>query len=232
MKIGILECDTLPDDLQGGFPDYPHMLIRSFRSIDCDFEYNVYNVTVNDFPGSINECDAYITTGSRSSVNDSKSWIATLEKLVVECDSTDHRLVGICFGHQLIARALQGRVERSKSGLRIGLIKSRILSNKSWMNPVQDHINMIISHEDHVVRLPAGAGLLASNSHCKNFMFQYRNFLGIQGHPEFSKEYCRALMKLWSGTIPEDRLTAGYKSLEEEPDNRLVMQWIRDFITA
>ena len=207
MKIGILECDTLPDDLQGGFPDYPHMLIRSFRSIDCDFEYNVYNVTVNDFPGSINECDAYITTGSRSSVNDSKSWIATLEKLVVGCDS-------------------------SKSGLRIGLIKSRILSNKSWMNPVQDHINMIISHEDHVVRLPAGAGLLASNSHCKNFMFQYRNFLGIQGHPEFSKEYCRALMKLWSGTIPEDRLTAGYKSLEEEPDNRLVMQWIRDFITA
>ncbi len=90
---------------------------------------------------------------------------------------------------------------------------------------------MIVSHEDQVVKIPEGATLLASNDHCENFMIKFGdNMLGIQGHPEFDKDFCRALMKVRIDTIPDKRLEAGYESLSNNPDNSLVMQWITYFL--
>lgn len=79
MKIGILECDCVIENLQDDFKDYPGMFIEAFNDLGSEFEYNIYNVTKNNFPVDIDECDGYITTGSRASANDDDTWIAKLE---------------------------------------------------------------------------------------------------------------------------------------------------------
>ena len=207
------------------------MLIQSFNDIGSKFEYTIYDVTKNHFPEDIDECDAYLTTGSRHSVNDGYSWIAELEEIVRECQKQKKKLVGICFGHQLLAKALGGEVKQSDVGLGIGLINNRLRQHESWMNPHQTQFNMIISHEDQIVQNPKGATLLASNDHCENFIVQFDdNLLGIQGHPEFNKDFCRALMKVRADTISDSKLEAGYDSLSNTPNNSLVMQWITHFL--
>ncbi len=231
VKIGILECDSVIKNLQNDFKDYPGMFIESFNNLGADFEYNIYNVTKNNFPVDIDECDAYITTGSRASANDDDTWIAELEEFIRSCNRHEKKLVGVCFGHQLLAKALGGIVERSHSGWGIGLIENRVLRRKPWMEPSLTQFNMIICHEDQVIRIPEGTELLVSNVHCTNFIFQCgEKLLGIQGHPEFSKDFCRALMKERNDIIPKDSLKAGYSSLSDNPNNQILMQWIINFM--
>lgn len=231
MKIGIFECGYVPESLQNDFISYPDMLIRSFNNINCKFEYSIYDVTKNHFPENIDECDAYIMTGSSHSVNDEYSWIAKLEEIVRKCQKHQKKLIGICFGHQLLAKALGGKVEQSKAGWGIGLIENRLLQYETWLIFKQAEFNMIVSHEDQVVKIPEGATLLASNDHCANFMIKFGDkLLGIQGHPEFDNDFIRALMKARADIIPENILEAGYDSLSKTSDNLLVMQWITHFL--
>ncbi len=231
MKIGILECDCVNENLQNDFKDYPYMFIESFNTLGAGFEYKIYNVTNNHLPVNIDECDAYIMTGSRASANDDDAWIPELEEFICSCQKQEKKLVGICFGHQLMAKALGGKVVLSDSGWGIGLIKSKVLQKKSWMEPSLSQFNMIICHKDQVIRISEDTELLVSNDHCTNFIFQCgENMLGIQGHPEFSKDFCRALMKVRADSIPDDRLEAGYNSLSDNPDNQILMQWIVNFL--
>lgn len=231
VKIGILECDCVIENLQDDFKDYPGMFIESFNDLGSDFEYNIYNVTKNNFPVDIDECDGYITTGSCASANDDDTWIAKLEEFIRSCYRQEKKLVGVCFGHQLLAKALGGKVERSDSGWGIGLIENRVLQHKPWMEPSLSQFNMIICHEDQVIQIPENTELLVSNDHCTNFIFQCgEKLLGIQGHPEFSKDFCSALMKERADIIPKDRLEAGYSSLSDNPNNQLLMQWIINFL--
>jgi GMP synthase-like glutamine amidotransferase len=223
----------MPENLKNDFISYPDMLIRSFDEINCKLEYAVYDATQDQFPKDINECDAYITTGSRHSINDGYSWIAKLEEFVRKCQKQEKKLVGICFGHQLLAKALGGEVKISDLGSGLGIIENRLLQHESWMEPHQTQFNMIISHEDQVLQMPEGATLLASNKHCNNFMIQFDdNFLGIQGHPEFNNDFIRGLMKAREDIIPNDTLKAAYDSLSNTPDNPLVIQWITNFLNT
>lgn len=221
----------MPESLQDDFISYPDMIIPAFNNINCKFEYTIYDATKYHFPEDIDECDAYVTTGSRHSVNDGYSWIAELEEFVRECQKQEKKLVGICFGHQLIAKALGGEVKKSEAGPGLGLIENRLLQHESWIKPHQTIFNMIISHEDQVTQIPETATLLASNNHCENFMIQFDdNFLGIQGHPEFNNDFIRGLMTARADTISDDILKVAYDSLSNNPDNPLVMQWIAHFL--
>lgn len=233
MKIGIFECDYMPDNLQSDFISYPEMLIRSFDENNCNFEYKVYESTYNQFPKDINECDAYITTGSLHSINDGFLWITKLEEFVRQCQKKKKTLVGICFGHQLLAKALGGEVKKNELGLGLGVIENHIMKQEPWMVPNQTRLNMIISHEDQIVKMPDGARLLASNSHCRNFMLQIDdNFLGIQGHPEFNNDFICDLIKVREDIIPYDKVKTAYESFSKTPDNSLVIQWIINFLNT
>ena len=106
MKLGILKTDAVRPEWVPEFGEYPDMFIGLLRLADPALEFRVYDVEEGVYPEDIDEVDAYLITGSKSSVYDDQPWIATLMEFVRELDRRRKKLVGICFGHQLVAQAL------------------------------------------------------------------------------------------------------------------------------
>ena len=233
MKIGILQCDDVMDSLQPAHGNYPEMLGALLLEQDAALEIALYPVHRGVLPAAPGECDGYITTGSRHGVNDGLAWIAALQDFVVALHAARHKLVGICFGHQMMARALGGAVEKSDKGWGVGMSFNDVLVKKPWMEPFKPSIDLVVSHQDQVTRLPPGAEILASSRFCPVYMMQIgEHFLGVQGHPEFCKAYSCDLMQARRGSvIPEARVREGLASLSAEVDDRLMMRWIVRFLT-
>ena len=235
MKIGILQCDHVLVQFQPVFGDYPEMLATLFAKVAPDCRFKVYQVQSLEYPQDLNECDAYITTGSRHGVNDDYDWINRLEVFICELDRAKKPLVGICFGHQLMVKALGGIVKKSDKGWGIGVTHNQIVDSKSWMKPYQDRLNLIASHQDQVLCLPKSVKMdvLVSSPFCPYYMLTYGDhFISVQGHPEFTKNYSAALMNFRRKLIPSERIQEGEISLQADVDDQLMAQWIVNFITA
>ena len=230
MKIGILECDVVADELQAEFGNYATMFEAMLGEVAPDFEFVTYRVLDSEFPASVDDCDGYITTGSRHGVNDGLPWIDTLEQFVADLVKDEKKFVGICFGHQVLAKALGGQVAVSDGGWAIGISCNEIDVTKAWMNPAQKNLNLIVSHHEQVSKLPEGVEVLASSDFCPYYMLQYGDhMMSVQGHPEFSKAYSSALMDKRADRIPAERIRSGKASLEESMHSNLMMQWIVNF---
>ena len=154
MKLGLLQCDDVSEALQAQQGNYPEMFETLLRQRLPGMDYQVYRVLDGVLPSSVDECDVYLSTGSKFGVNDGLPWIAELEAFVVKLWEAGKPLVGICFGHQLMAKALGGEVHKSPKGWGIGLSFNDVLVNKPWMQPARDSLDLIVSHQDQVVRLP------------------------------------------------------------------------------
>ncbi len=233
MKIGILQCDDVQEQLQPAFGNYPQMFCELMLQIDPQLEFAIYDVRLGELPADIDDCDAYITSGSRHGVLDGLAWVAELEDFIRRLDAGRKKFAGICFGHQLLARALGGEVEQSARGWGVGVSFNQIDSRKAWMEPYKPGIDLVVSHQDQVSRLPEGVEVLASSAFCPFYMLQYQeHMLSVQGHPEFSREYSRELTLSRQSRIPPNRVREALHSLSAEVDDLLVMRWIINFFNA
>lgn len=231
MRIGILQCDDVMSSLQPLYGNYPQMFAEQLRAQLPACELPVYRVLDGELPDSHDECDAWLITGSRFGVNDGLPWIDALCGFVRTLWEHQRPLIGICFGHQLMARALGGTVRQSERGWGVGLSFNQVIERKDWMQPFQAHLDLLVSHQDQVVILPPQAQVLASSEFCPYYLIQYGEcFLSVQGHPEFCKDYCRDLMNLREGVLPPARLRAGRASLSADADSDLMMAWIVRFL--
>jgi len=218
---------------QKEFGDYPDMFIHLFKEIDSALEFEIYDLRENITPKNLNECDAYITTGSRVSTYDSVDWIPAFKQLILDLNEAQIKLVGVCFGHQLIADCLNGKTTQSEKGWGVGVSVNDIKKSKSWMQPVLDQLNIVVSHKDQVTHLPENAEILAGNDFCPNFMLQIgEHILTIQGHPEFTKAYSQTLMQYRADMIGRQRVQQGLDSLLLPVHDRILMRWIYQFINA
>jgi len=139
--------------------------------------------------------------------------------------------VGICFGHQLIASALGGRVIQSDKGWGVGVYESLLQHKELWMEGFKDRLKLIYSHQDQIVKPPAETKTLYSSEFCPYGMILVGNkFLGIQGHPEFQKPYSEGLMQHRKEKIPDDTRQKGLKSLSQNVDSKQVINGIFKFI--
>jgi GMP synthase-like glutamine amidotransferase len=230
MKIGILQCDDVQEQLQPQFGNYPQMFRDLMLKVDPDLEFAVYDARLGELPADIDDCDAYITSGSRHGVLDGLAWVAELEGFIRRLDAGKKKFAGICFGHQLLARALGGAVEQSDRGWGVGVSFNQIDTRKAWMEPFKSAIDLVVSHQDQVSALPAGFEVLASSAFCPYYMLQYQNhLLSVQGHPEFSRDYSRALTLSRQNRIPPSRVREALHSLNADVDDLLVMRWIINF---
>jgi GMP synthase-like glutamine amidotransferase len=235
MRIGILRTDSVRPEFQGEFGDYPAM----FRAVllagadDVPVEFRDYDVQHDEYPVSLDECDAYLITGSRHSVYEDQPWIHRLADFVRELDDARCKLVGICFGHQLIAHALGGETRAAADGWAVGVQDTCVLAPAEWMLPYRERFGLLSSHRDQVVRLPQRAQLFASTDLCPNSGFTIgEHILSFQGHPEFSKGYSRALMDFRREMLGEPRYTTGVESLEQPIHPAVVGRWIINFIAS
>ena len=231
MKIGILNCHCLEDKFASCYGQYPEMFQKMLTHTDHPFTYSIYNAFLGELPSHREECDAYLITGSSHGVNDGYPWIAALESFVRTLHQAQKKVIGICFGHQLIAKALGGKVSKSPHGWGVGISKNRILKQKPWMDPVRDSINLLLSHQDQVVELPSDTHVLASNDVCPFYMIQIGNNLTMQGHPEFSNDYAEALIKSRKAILGTECYEQALQSLQWDKDDLIVAQWITNFLT-
>ena len=168
LKIGILLSDHVLDDLQEKHGNQDNFYRRIFQETNQDVTIEIYDVTQFTYPKSLNECDGYIITGSKLSVYDNDRWIKELEKFVADLFLNKRPLLGVCFGHQLIAKALGGEVKKADIGWVLGVQSYEFKTNYPWLEYMNEDVQLIHSHQDQVMRLPERATLVASNKHVPN----------------------------------------------------------------
>lgn len=233
MHIGLLLCDRVRPELLDVSGDYPEMFEAMFQRYAPQVTLSVFDVRAGEYPQSIDDCDAYISSGSAASVYENDAWIKDFEAYLQTLHQAKKKFIGVCFGHQMMARALGTTVAPSNKGWGIGIKTCQIIRHKPWMQPSTDQYTILVSHRDQVARVPAGAELLATSTHCENAMFQVGDhFLGLQGHPEFTPAYARALMDARAAIIPSDCRAAAHQSLATPLNTQILIDWIIAFIRS
>lgn len=232
MKLGILETDHPEKTLQEKYGSYSEMFQALFSRVDDQLVFSSYDVTRLDYPADINECDAYLITGSKASPYEGKEWIRQLEDYVLALHSYQKKLIGICFGHQLIAQALGGLVKKNDSGWGVGAVSRDVFQQKPWMGSGEKtQFKILVSHQDQVTELPPGAERIAGNDFCPHASFQIgSHILTFQGHPEFQIGYLRHLITDRRARIGPSLADDALKSLTEKTDHQQVAQWIVTFL--
>ena len=178
MKIGILQTGRLTTPIIEHHGDFDSL----FRNLlkDPEFEFETYYILDSMFPKSIIECDGWLITGSAHAVYDDALWIRRLEHFLQDAYDADVPIVGICFGHQVLAKALGGLVEKYKGGWAIGPQQYKF-KNKDEL------VTINAWHQDQVTLRPKDAEVVASSSFCENAALLYKKTAyTIQAHPEFT----------------------------------------------
>ena len=233
MIIGIVEADELESDTIRLFGSYTDRFAELLSTADPELMFDTYCAVHQRYPLDIDACDAYLITGSKFSSYDNIDWITRLKQFVVECHQHNKKLIGICFGHQLIAQALGGWVQKSDKGWGVGLISSEVTQNPAWLSPRLQAFSLLINHQDQVTRLPRDASLIATNDFCPVSGYRVnQSVLSFQGHPEFSREYLLYLMDKRRQDIGEQVYQQAVASLEQDIDHEQVANWIVNFIRA
>ena len=230
MKIAILQADHIPKHrhhVSGG--NYPEMFANLFLKISAVVDLEVFDVTELEFPEDINSYDGYIITGSKATSFGESIWITTLIEKIHLILAQKKRIIGICFGHQILARALGGQVNRSSKGWGVGVHSINVIKRKPWMVPFYDHLSLTFYHQDHVSSIPEKAELLATNKFCPIQMFVVNNqALGIQAHPEMLRAHNHLLLQERKSTL-DQHFSPAIDSLRVRDHGGVVGQWMINF---
>lgn len=232
MHIAILETGRIKAEIADRFPRYPDMFRQLFAQTPAtDLTFSEVAVIDGELPASIDDYDGYLVTGSSAGVYDVFRWISPLMEFICAAHAGDKPLVGICFGHQVIAHALGGHAEKWHGGWGLGVYDLALHDAPGWM-PQCDSVKLIHIHQDQVVRLPEGATHLGSTAFCANAAFYIGdNVFCLQGHPEFDREYTAALMEARTETMGAEPVAAATQSLESGHEGIAIAGWIVDFFT-
>ena len=228
MILGILETGAPPPSLAETFGDYPAMFAAL---LGPTLETRTYSAMNGVLPDRVEACDAYLITGSAAGVYEDLPWIAPLSDFL-RAAKGQAPLVGICFGHQLMAQAFGGEVIKSPKGWGIGLQYYPVVQREDWMDAAAE-IAIPASHQDQVVVAPADAQVFLASDFTPLAGLAYRDSRAIsfQGHPEFDPAYAAALIEARRGIRYTDpQADAALTSLAKPNDRARVAGWIRDFL--
>ncbi|MAE21279.1 MAG: hypothetical protein CMK92_02505 [Pseudomonas sp.] len=228
--LGLLEADVLYDDLIDDYQSYGTMLAellcRLNPALTCQF-YDIHNGELPE-PGS---CDAYLVTGSKTGVYDEDPWLAPLAQWIEQAYARGERLLGICFGHQMLAHSLGGHAANSPKGWGVGHHTTVVQQRPLWLNDDTEAFQLIYSHRDQVESLPPGAHCLAGSTFCPLAAWYLSDkVLSFQGHPEFTAEYFTRLLERRREDVGNTLLDQALESIHQPNDSERIARWMLEFI--
>ena len=220
MRIGILQTGIAPDSLKADFGDYPAFFETLLAG--NEFKFTTYVVVNNDFPPDVQAADGWLITGSRHGAYENHAFITPLEDFIRSAAAGKVPMVGVCFGHQIMAQALGGKVEKFIGGWSVGAndydFEGQTVTLNAW-------------HQDQVTSVPKGAKIIAHSTFCAVAGLAYGTHgLSVQAHPEFSSEFVEGLMdSRGKGVVPEALLSKARTRLNDKIDQPLLARKIANF---
>lgn len=227
-RIAILETGAPPPALAATHGDYPAML-RALLGEGFDFE--TFDVQAGETPDPA-AFDAAIITGSSAGVYETDAWIGELLDWIRDAKGRT-KLVGVCFGHQAMAQALGGRVEKSERGWGVGLHRYKVVSPEPWMTPAATAVAIPASHQDQVVDQPADARVILRSDFTPFAGLAWgEDAISFQAHPEFTPAFATELTEGRHDRIDPALVARAVDSLKAPDDRTTVGGWIRRFIAG
>ena len=232
MKLTILQTGDVPAPLRDRFGPYPPMFQRMFASAGHDFTYETIPVHEGaGFPAP-SGLEAILITGSAAGVYDDYFWLDPLRTFIREAHAAEVPMLGICFGHQIMADALGGDVRKSEKGWGLGRHSYAVKSRPAFLATDLPALSIACSHQDQVIVPPPGAEVFLGSDFTPNAGLVYAGgrALSLQPHPEFDDDYSLALAELRRGKAPDAVVDAAVASLATASHSAEMAGWLGNFL--
>ncbi len=221
MLIGILQC--------GHFVEREGVPYRDYTQLYADlldghgFTFRGWDVVDMAFPATIRDADGWLISGSKHGAYDNLPFIPPLESFIRDAYANSVPLVGICFGHQIMAQALGGKAEKFSGGWAIGHTEydfgDATVALNAW-------------HQDQVTKLPPDARTIASTEFCEHAALAYKGrAYSVQPHPEFNQLEMETLLDLRApGVVPDNIIDSARSDIAKANNNKAMADRIAAFL--
>ena len=231
MKLTIIQTGHVPEALRGQFGSYPAMFERMFDRTGDGFSYAVVAASDGEPLPAPETLEGIVITGSPAGVYDDLPWMEPLRSFIRQAYERRTPMLGVCFGHQIMADALGGDVRKSDKGWGIGRHSYQVQSRPSFLAGAPAALSIACSHQDQVMTPPAEAEVFLASSFAPNAGLFYRNgaALSVQPHPEFDDDYALTLAELRRGQAPDKTVDTAVASMITPSDSPVLCDAIARF---
>lgn len=232
MHIGILVANTDESDFAQNWPKDGEKFRSLLQPLRPEWTFEAVLVKDGVFPESLERFDGFVITGSPASAAGDEPWILKLMDVVRDIDRKKIPTVGVCFGHQVIGRALGGEVGKNPGGWGFGISPTHFSTDESWMVPKVKTLNLYSAHAEQLLRPPVGAVILGGDDFCAVGSYRLGDHIfTTEYHPEMTPEFITALADEIAPYVGNEKATIAKKQISNTAaDGKIFAQWMVNFL--
>jgi GMP synthase-like glutamine amidotransferase len=231
LRVCILDNDNLDPAIADTYVSYGVMTEKMFAAAGTPWQFERFNTTRQEYPDSFDAYDAVLLTGSRADSFSDEPWVKELRVRVTDLLRQRKTLLGICFGHQLIAHCLGAPVGRAPQGWGMGRMTYDWCGPEPLNATSPSTLSLLASHQDQVLALPGGATLLARSDFCPVAAYRIEDHVFcVQPHPEFVEAYTEYLLDTRRALVGESVHATGKAALGLGHDGLDIARFMQAFV--